>query len=335
MTQTTQPRVAPQEILLQMSTGYWLTQSLAVAARLGIADRLLDGPRSTEALSSEVQAHPEGLYRLMRALASVGVFAETAPRTYGLTALSECLLSDVPGSLRNMVMMNGNPSHYRAWGDLETAIRTNRNVFAQVFGQGVFDFLAQDPAEAEVFNGAMTDLSGMAAMAVGEAYDFTGIARLGDIGGGQGFLIRALVQRYPHLRGVLYDLPAVVAGAPAHERVEVLAGDFFKAVPAGCDAYLMKHIIHDWSDEQCVTILSHCARALPPSGKVLIVEMVVPDEPGEPFSKLADLNMLVMTDGGKERTERQFRELLAAAGLKLTRIVRTAAPVCVIEAVKA
>lgn len=336
MVQATQPQVSPQEILLQMTTGYWLTQALAVAARLGVADRLVDGPHSVEELAPELGAHPDGLYRLLRALSGVGIFAEAGPRSFALTPLSEFLRTDAPGSMRDFVMMNGNPSHYHSWSQLESAVRTNRQAFEQAFGtRNVFEFFAKHPDEAKVFNGAMSNMSATMAAPVAQAYDFKGIGRLCDVGGGHGTLIGAVLKAHPTMRGVLYDRPEVVAGAPKHDRLEAVGGDFFQGVPGGCDAYMMKHILHDWSDEQAAIILGHCAKALAPGGKVLIVEIVLPEGPGEPFGKLMDLNMLVMCDGGKERTAAQFRALLATAGLQLQRVVRTNSPMSVVEAVKA
>lgn len=321
--------------MLQMITGYFVSQSISVAARLGVADHLLCGPRSVDALAEAVGASPAGLYRLLRALASVGVFVETGDRTFGLTPLAECLQTGTPGSVRDLALMMGNPSHYRTWGELEQCIRTNEGAFEKVWNTDVFGFFARFPEEARDFNGAMTNISAMVGQAVATAYDFSGIRTLCDVGGGHGALLTTLLAANGHMQGVLFDLPEVIGSAPTGtERLESATGSFFESVPAGCDTYMMKHILHDWSDESCVKILKSIHREQAVGGKLLIIEMVVPAGNGPHFSKFADLNMLCLTPGGMERTEEQFRTLFASAGYRLERVVPTRAPACVIEATR-
>jgi hypothetical protein len=229
----------------------------------------------------------------------------------------------------------------RAYGHVTDVLRTGKDGVTQAYGKHVFDVLAEHPEQCETFQAAMTSSSVLGGEAVADAYDFSGIKRLADVGGGHGGLLAAILARYPSMQGVLFDRPEVVAGVPpgqfdgCADRVAIEAGSFFECVPDACDAYIMKHIIHDWGDEQCRTILELMRERLPPDGRVLVCDMVVTDDPAPTPAKLLDIEMLIVTVGGKERTEEEFRDLFASAGLKLNRIVPTARPICVIEAVPA
>jgi hypothetical protein len=322
----------------RMLSGYWISMSLYVAAKLGLADLVKDGPRTPDDLAQLTRMQPKPLYRLLRALASVGVFAEDEQGRFGLTPLAQQLRSDVPGSQRALALMMGD-EHYRAWGELEHCIRTGQTGFQKVFGKPIFDYMAERPEVAKVFDAAMVGIHGAETPAMCDAYDFSGFGTLVDVGGGNGSLLSVVLQRTPGLRGILQDLPHVIdrarAGVQAAgllERCSVVGGSFFDAVPAGGDAYLLRHIIHDWYDEDCVKILGNVRRVIPATGKLLVVEGVVPPGNGPSSTKLLDLTMLVVP-GGMERTEAEYRELYAKAAFRLTRIVPTRSEVSVIEGV--
>lgn len=328
----------PTAQLGQMITGYWQSQAIYVAAELGVADLLGDGPRPISELAERTQAEPEALFRLLRALASVGIFVETSPQTFGLTPLAELLRSDAPESMRSLARMAGG-EQFQAWGDLLYSVRTGRTAFEHRFGVPVFDFLAANPEQARIFDGAMVGIHGRETAAVIDAYDFSGVRLLADIGGGNGSNLVAILQAQPQLRGVLFDLPHVVEHARPNieragvsNRCEAVGGSFFEDVPPGADAYLMRHIIHDWNDEQSLTILRCIRRRITAEGRLLIIEAVIP--PGnEPFqSKFLDLTMLAIP-GGKERTREEYDRLLSAAGFRLSRIVPTVTEMSVIESV--
>ena len=328
---------SPQEQVARLASGYWHTQAIYVAAKLGIADALAAGPKSADALAAETGTHPRALYRLLRALASLGIFAEDDGCRFTLTPMAECLRSGVPGSVRSLCVMRGD-WQYEAWGQLLHTVRTGEPGFEKVFGQPLFDHLTAHPEKGAIFDDAMTGVHGRETAAMLDAYDFSGFGVLADIGCGNGEVLTSVLNRYPETRGVFFDLPAVIERTRANveaaglsARCEVVAGDFFATVPAGADAYLLRHIIHDWDDEESVTILRNCRRASAGRGKLLLVEGVVPPGNGPSLSKFFDLAMMVLP-GGMERTEAEYRDLLARGGFALRRIVPTATWVSVIEA---
>lgn len=331
---------SPQAVMARLITGYWISQALNVAAQLGIADLLKDGPQTVAHLAEATGTHARSLYRLLRALASEGVFAEDEQGRFVLTPLGVCLRSDVPNSQRSMAIMNGE-EHYRCWGELLYSVQTGRNAFEKLYGQPVFQFLAAHPRQARIFDEGMVGIHGAETKAMLDAYDFSGIGTLVDVGGGNGSLLVTTLERYPSLRGVVYDRPDVIERARVNikaagleNRCTLTGGNFFESVPAGGNAYLMRHIIHDWNDEQCRTILRHCRKVVPPSGRLLLIESVIPSGNEPSFAKLLDLTMLTIP-GGMERTETEYRELLASAGFRLARVVPTTAHVDVIECVPA
>lgn len=264
---------------------------------------------------------------------------ETDGRRFALTPLAECLRSDVAGSQRSLAIMVGE-EHYGSWGELLYSVQTGKPAFDKVYEVPIFEFLAKHPEQARVFDEAMVGVHGRETAAMLEAYDFAAIKVLADVGGGNGSLLTAVLKKYPSLRGILYDLPGVVARAKAGldpavaGRCQVIEGDFFKSVPAGADAYLMRHIIHDWDDARSQQILRNIHQVLPASGRLLLVEGVVPPGNAPSFTKLLDLTMLVIP-GGKERTEQEYRQLYQSANFTLNRIVPTKAEVSVIEGSKA
>jgi hypothetical protein len=325
-------------VLFQMATGYWVSQAIYVAAKLGIADLLKDGPQSCIALATTTGADASSLFRVMRALSSVGIFSRVGRDGFALSRLAESLQTEAPGSLRAMVITIGE-IHYQACGGLLHSVQTGSAAFNDVFGASLFDYLKQNAEAADTFNQGMTNLSSMLAYAVLMAYDFAEISSIVDIGGGQGKLLEKILQFNPDIKGTVFDTAPTIERAERQlgydawsRRCTYVTGDFFTSVPQGADAYLLCGVIHDWDDARAVRILGNCRRAMAEHGKVLIVDMVVPDTDATSFSKFLDLNMLVM-NGGRERTQAEFGALLDAAGYKLTRIIPTMAPQSVIEAI--
>ncbi len=330
----------PDAILSQMLFGALIQKGINVAAKLGVADLLAQEPQSAEELAQKTETHAPSLYRILRALASVGVLAEDRDRKFHLTPVGELLRSDTPGSMRDFAIMIGSEWIWQAWNELNYTVKTGGVAHQKVQGMTSFEFFAKNEEAGRIFNRAMTSFTLMSAPAIVEAYDFSGVSKLVDVAGGHGLLLAAVLRENPHLQGILFDLPIVVEGAGelldkegVKERVEIISGNFFESVPAGADAYLMKHIIHDWNDTSSIKILNNIRRGIADDGKVLIVEMVVP-EGNEPHpAKTLDLVMLTM-ENGKERTAEEYRQLLAAAGLQLSRIIPTRSPYSIVEAVK-
>lgn len=325
----------PEAVVTQMIFGKWVAMALSVAARLRVADALAAGPLSPADLAARTGTHAPSLYRVLRALASVGVFAEDADGRFRQTPLSEVLRSDAPGSMRAVADYCGADWSWRPWGRLLDSVRTGATAFDAVFGQQAFEYLAEHPDESAVFNEGMTGFSMQESPAVAEAYDFSPFGTVVDVGGGHGHLLCTILARYPGPRGVVFDAPHVVAGATPRiagaglaDRCRAEGGDFFRAVPAG-DAYVLKHIIHDWPDDKAATILRNCRAAAAPGAKLVLAEMVIPPGNGPSPGKLLDLEMLVIASG-KERTEAEYAELFAESGWKLTRVVPTKSPTSVV-----
>jgi hypothetical protein len=332
------PPLSLSDQLLMLASGAWVSQMIHVAAELGVADHLISGERPVDELATACGADADSLFRLLRGLASLGIFQETAPRRFALTALAELLGSDHPHSMRMVARLLGD-EHYLGWADLLHSVRTGDGAFRHRYGMDVFTWYKQNPERGAIFDGAMGDHSRAQLAALLAAYDFRGISHLVDVGGGRGMLLQTVLAAYPDLRGTVFDQPQVVAGAaipPELEgRLSLQGGDFFSEAPAGADAYLLKHIIHDWGDDACRTILERIRAAMAPGARVLVVEQVIPPGNGPFPGKLLDLNMLVMSEGGRERTPQEYAQLLESAGLQLQRIVPTPGPVSVVEAVAA
>ncbi len=332
--------LAPRDALLRMTNAHEVSQAIHVAATLGIADLLEEGPRSAEDLARATGTHAPTLYRLLRALASVGVFVEeTDGGRFGSTPVGEYLRTDAPGSLRGWATYIGQPSFRTSWGHLLHSVRTGEPAFPELHETNLWEYLTAHPEESAIFDAAMTGLSAGVVEAVVQSYDFSEIDVLVDVGGGEGRILTAILATNPVLRGILFDQPHVVAGAEdllaragVADRCEVVSGSFFEAVPGGADAYLLKSIIHDWDDAAAIEILRKCRAAIAETGKLLLVEFVI--RPGnEPDrAKFSDLNMLVLL-GGRERTADDFERLYAEAGFRLTDIIRTGTPFYIIEGV--
>ena len=330
----------PPAILMQIAFGAMITQALGVAAELRIADLIHQGRRHIGELAEATGAHSPSLYRVLRSLASIGIFRETESRNFENTPLSELLRSDVPDSMLYSVIFMAAPWHFNVFANMKDSVMTGETAWARTHGSGPFEWFSDHPEEARIFNNCMSELSVGVAGPVVEAYDFSGIATLADIAGGHGYLLSQILKANPDMNGILFDMEPVLAGASSmleqqgvSDRVEKIPGDFFKEVPAA-DAYLMKHIIHDWDDERSVTILKNIRRAMIGDGKLLVVEMVVPEGNDPHPSKVLDLEMLV-SPGGVERTEHEYRELYESAGFRLSRIIPTRSPFSVIEGVRA
>lgn len=331
--------VPPQMALMQMMTGYWVSQSIYVTAKLGIADLLKDGSKTSDQLAEATGTHAPSLYRLLRALASVGVFIEDEKGRFTLTPIAAALRTD-PGSARAMVLHLGERPSWQAWGNLLHSVQTGGTAFPHANGMEVFPYYGQHPESQEPFNQAMTEYSEVVSDTVTEAYDFSQFGKIVDVGGGHGGLMSVILKRNPAVKGAVFDLPMVVEGAGRRieaegfaNRCEIIGGDFFSSVPSGGDAYTLKTIIHDWDEERARAILRNIHSAMNENGKILIIETVITPGNDSSFSKLGDVHMMVMT-GGRERTEAEYGLLLESAGFKLTRVIPTESVVSIVEGVR-
>jgi O-methyltransferase domain len=326
--------------MLLLLNGAHVAGAVSCLAQLGIPDLVESAPKSAEELAIQIGAQPQALYRLMRATASVGVLSEGPDGKFSETPMSAVLRKNANPTLRGLAIMGGREWHGRGWSHLEYCVRTGKQAVDQIYGVPIFEFFKQHPEEAQIFDDTMTGLSTIDGPAVADAYVFDGIRSIVDVGGGHGFLLATILARNPQMRGTLYDAPHVVEGAkngplkPMADRCTFTSGDMFSSMPAGADAYIMKHIIHDWRDDLCLKILRACRKNVAAGGKLLVVDNMI--HPGNDFSpgKFLDLQMLIFP-GGRERTEKEFRELFAAAGWQLNRVIPTAALDSVIEGVPA
>jgi hypothetical protein len=332
-----QQEISPMP-LAQMIFGGWVQQTITVAAKLSVADLLKEGPLSHEQLAELTDSHPETIYRLMRALSSVGLFTELDNKTFALQPLGTFLQSETPGSMRALALLFGEKWHRDSWSNLLYSVRTGKNAFLEVHGQSFFEYMVENPEAGEVFNNAMMALSNMLVPFL-RSYDFSEFNRVIDVGGGYGGIMAAILTQNPHLKGTVFDLPPVIEGtlqnmrtAGLEHRCDCVAGNFFESVPPGGDVYLLKHIIHDWGDDEAITILRHCRRQIHDNGRLILLEAVI--EPGDaPHpSKFMDLEMIVSVVG-KERTENEIKALFKESGFKLSRIIPTPTPVAIIEAI--
>jgi hypothetical protein len=332
----------PQLVLQQLIQGFQVTQCIYVAAKLGIADLLKDGPRTSEDLSQVTGTHAPSLYRVLRLLTAVGLLTEEGTRSFALTPLGTYLQTGVPGSMRDTALFYCDKPFWQVWGDLLHSAETGETGYQHVFGLSLFDYNVQHPEHATLFNHMMTEWTASVAPTVAAAYDFSATSILVDVGGGHGQMLASILQAHPTLHGVLFDLPHVVKGAPplleaagVAERCEVLGGDAFTAVPADHETYLLSRVIHDWDDERALALLTRCHQAMKPQGKVLLVERVILTGTTPQVLVLeSDVQMLVVAPGGKERTDAEYRALLNAAGFELTRLIPVLTPFYVIEAVR-
>lgn len=337
MSTITRSSTNAREKLNQLGFGYAASSAINAIARLEIADLLHERPLSGDELAKQTSTNSDALCRVLRLLCSLGIFHEVERGKFANNEASELLRKDAEGSMRDTLLFISDPFHFKAYADMLPTIRDGKTAVEHIWGKGCFDVLADDEQEQTLFNNAMTNFTRQTVAQVLEAYDFSGIEKLVDVAGGHGALLTGILKKYPKMHGVLFELEHVAAGAKESiskqnlsDRCEVVSGDFFKSV-AGGDAIIMKHIIHDWDDERALTILKNCRQALTASGRILLVEMILA-EANEPHpSRFLDVEML-MLPGGRERTEKEFSELFAKAGLKLQRVARTKAPYAVLEA---
>lgn len=327
----------PAEALRHLFMSYRLTQAIYVAAELGIADLLTDGPHSAAELAAAAGAHGPSLYRVLRLLASEGVFAETEHGLFNLTPMAELLRRDAAVSARPSVLLNGGQAFWQSWGQLLHAVRTGEPAFDHTHAVDFFAYFRQHPAERTVFDQTMAAQTALATRAIAAAYDFSSVGTIVDVGGGNGALVIGLLQAYPHLRGIVFDQPAVaasaqeaIAAAGLSGRGEAVGGDFFAAVPGGGDAYLLKFVLHDWDDGRCAAILRTCRRAMRADARLLVIELLIPPGNGRSYAKSQDVNMLANL-GGREHTEAEYRALFAAAGFDLSRTIPAQSELHVVE----
>jgi hypothetical protein len=331
------PLQSARERVQGMINGHIPSMLVSVAAKLRIADSLRDGPQSVATLAARTTTHEDSLYRLLRALTEIGVFAEEPDRRFRLNEAGELLRSDVPGLLRAAAEVAGEPWMRGPWGALLHSVQTGDTAFDHVYGKGTFDWFAEHPDEATLFDTWQASITDAGARAVAAAYDFSTARSIVDVGGGFGALLTTVLQRNAGARGVLFDLPHVIAQAKTRfdpalaARVDFVPGDFFKAVPSGHDIYLMKYILHDWNDERSRAILASTRSAMGGGGTLLVVEVIV-NPANQPGGKVGDVFMLVRT-GGRNRTEEEYRTLLASGGFDTTRVIRTQSDLSIIEAV--
>jgi ubiquinone/menaquinone biosynthesis C-methylase UbiE len=338
-TEHTQDDALSQQ-LLRMMQGYFLTQVVHVFATLGIADFLADDPKTSEALARLTATDHDTLCRLLRTAVGFGLLEERRPDSFTLLPLGALLRSGAPGSLRDYIIAMVGPSFWLPWGQLEHAIRHGKEAFTDVFGMNIWDYYAQHLNEARHFANAMGNISAVVADAVVAQYNASTYRKIVDVGGSHGTLLAALLQANPAARGMLFDRPNVIAEARQaihalglNERVELVEGDFFEEVPAGADLYLLKWILHDWDDTQCLAILRNIHRVAASDSKLLIVERLLPSAPEPSPVHLMDLHMLVVA-GGRERSREEFEKLLSSAGYRLERVMPLPHVLNLLEAVR-
>jgi O-methyltransferase domain/Dimerisation domain len=327
--------------MLKLIAAYWQSQLVFVAAKLGIADVLVAGPLTAAEIAARVGADAVTLHRILRALASVGVFAKDSLERYRLTPLAQTLRSDHPESLRNFALMLVDKYNWDAWGALDHAVTTGGSAFEHVHGMLPFPFMQANPDKEAMFAASMASLSALENGAIARGYKFGKLRKIVDVGGAHGHLLASILRLHMRLRGVLFDQPQVIEAATktgfvtatdVRDRCEARSGDFFVSVPAGADAYLLKYILHDWEDEKCVRILVSCREAMAEDGRVLVVDRILRGANRPDWGKLLDINMMVIP-GGRERTKEEFRRLFALAGLRLKRVIRTASPLKILEGI--
>lgn len=332
-------RLVPAPVgLLEMITASWFTQAIYAAAKLGIADELAAGPLSAGDLAARVRADEDGMRRLLRLLASRAILLHRSDGRYELTAMGATLRTDAPISMRAFALMVGCPEHWEHWGMLTNSVTTGRESVTALRGMGVFDYMATNTELGTVFNDAMSAVTEMSISPILAAYDFSAFHTIADVGGGHGRLLAACLLQAPQAKGILFDLASVTAGAApllakhdVADRVTIESGSYFDTVPGGADAYVLKHVVECFVDSKALQVLRNVRSQIPDHGRVLLIEIVVPEDDSPHFGKLLDMEMLVSV-GGRERTAAQYADLLNQAGFRARRIVPTASPVSVIEA---
>jgi hypothetical protein len=332
--------VPPQLPLFELASGVSRTQMLAAVAQLRIADLLADGPLGADELAARTHRNPDALHRTMRALATIGVFTLRADGRFANNHVSSGLLSDRPGSSRHFAEYFGSASNVRAWSDFARTLETGKNAFERVHGTSVWDWFDAHPEERGTFAAAMSSMTTLDAPGVAAAYPFSEVKRVCDVAGNRGALLAEILAKHRHLRGVLFDNAGVIATAPellgprgVAERVELSSGSFFEQIPQGCDAYLLKNILHDWDDQRSLTILRNCRRAMQPGHRLLLVELVVERDEADGIGPLSDVQMMIVCGEGRERSRDDFARLFRETGFELRRVVPTATLMSIVEGV--
>lgn len=330
----------PTVVLYENFQIFWLLPCIRIAAELNIAGILKDGPKSIDELSVITDTHSDSLYRVMRALSSQGIFREKKGKIFTNTSLSGPM-TEGKGSLRYMIMQHLGHINWSVFNELQYSVKTGKDAFTKVFGKHIYEYLSENQSESDLFEKSMTNLTELAIEPLLSVYDFSRYRTIADIGGGEGFLLASILFQHKNVNGILFDLPEGLKNAPAifrqfnvSNRARIVSGDFMETAPDGADAYLLKNVIHNWSNDQCMRILSNIRDVLPLHGKILVVEMMIREDNKPSFGKLIDIQMLVFMRSGKERTLNEFQELFAGAGLKINRIVPTIAPFSLLEVIK-
>ena len=334
-------RMVPNSIaVFELSQSVWVARAIGVAVELELADILSDEPKTVTELADLTMTNPENLYRLLRALASYDIFHEKPNKTFQLTPLARGLKGGA-GSMKNMIAHQQNPVNWQMVGEMNYCIKTGKDVAVKILGTDIFEHLKKYPEKNKLYNLAMTETSEIASATVLSAYNFSRRKKLVDVGGGHGYLLSIILHEYPKMEGVLFDFPHVVDGAKGTidklgvgDRVTIIPGDFFETVPEGGDTYVLKSIIHAFDDDQCVILLKNIYRAMAINGKLIIVEVVISEDNAPSFGKIFDLQMLIGAPGGKERTNREFKEILSRSGFKIKRVIPTVSHFSIVEAVK-
>jgi hypothetical protein len=327
MPDTQVSRLAPHEQIFSLILGFWQGRALAVATEMGLAELLADGPLDVDDLARRANADALALFRLLRALESIGIFSQVSPNVFSNSATSECLRKGVPGSQRSLVLSSfsrGN-GQFEGWASLEHSVRTGTQSLEKVFGVDFWEFGRQHAEAGALFNDSLRAASEAMTPAITAAFDWSQFPLIADIGGGIGTQLVSILDATPTSKGILFDQPHVASKSLSHDRMQTVGGDFFAAVPTGADAYVLRWILHDWSDAKATEILGLLGRSLKPTARLILVEFVIPEGPGFDFSKWADLQMMILV-GGRERSESEYRSLLRASGFDLEEIVATATP---------
>lgn len=332
--------IPPNMAVFELTQSFWIARAIGVAVELDIADLLSEKPLPVSELAEKSDADPVNLYRLLRALASYGIFKETSEKMFCHTNMSKALKSG-KNSMKHMIAHQTNQTNWQMAGEMDYCIRTGKDVAVKILGTDIFQHLENHPDKNRLYNLAMTDTSNISSGTVLSAYNFSKIKKLVDIGGGHGYLLSIILRKYKNIYGIIFDLPHVVEGAREtvqkfgiDDRVEIIGGDFFKSIPAGGDAYILKSIIHAFDDENCITLLKNINKSMAKNGKLLLVEVVIHEDNKPSFGKMFDLQMMIGAPGGKERTRKEFEEILGPSGFKLKRIVSTVSPFSIIEATR-
>lgn len=332
-----QNELPPPAQLMKFIVGRWISKPIYAAAELGIADMLAEGPRSIEELAQASRSHAPSLYRMMRALASVGIFSETKDKQFQLTPMAEYLKTD---AMRSIALMFNSDWSDKAWGYFLDSVKTGGTAFEKAHGMSVSDWIEKNPHAAKVFNEANAIKAGGSHRAIVDVYNFSGISTLTDVGGGLGILMVEILSANPLMKGFVADISSVIQktekmiqDSGIEDRCQAIECDFFRSIPSGSDAYLMSNILHDWPDEQCRIILKNCRQAMKKESRLLVVEMLIPSGNEPSIAKLLDLEMMVIT-GGRERTEEEFKNLFESSGFKLSRIIPTKENICILEGIR-